>query len=280
MNLRNVGMFATAPVTPSIAKLPRLDQYLGPVKAGNLRAASKISNGMRSGFPSQEYIDFDSCKLILICVPDRMVHGTVQELCDANLQWKGKSVVLCDSRWDSADLIILEKLGAHTGSMSLIDGFDPKRFIMEGHPKAAIEVRRFLENCESKLIKIPAGKKALFSAGLGFAGSLAMPLMAASAECLRKAGLAPEVAAAVAERTLERTMRSFKKAGKQGWTGALASRDLESVRRQMAALGLENPILGAYFAETALMALKIFGEDAAWLEELQHTPKAKAASAT
>ena len=280
MNLRNVAMIAAAPVSPSIVKLPRLAEILGPVRAVSLRAASKISNGMQSGFPSDEFKDFENCKLILICVPDRKVHHAVQELADSGLQWPGKSVVLCDSRMDSADMVLLENLGGHTGSIAQIDGFEPMRFVMEGHPQAAIEVRRFMDRCQSKLVKIPAGKKALYSAGLGFAGSLAMPLMAASAECLKKAGLTPEMAAAVAEKTLERTIRTFKKAGKQGWMGALASRDLESVRRQMAALGLENPILGAYFAETALMALKIFGEDAGWLEDLQETPKSKRASAT
>jgi predicted mannosyl-3-phosphoglycerate phosphatase (HAD superfamily) len=68
-------------------------------------------------------------------------------------------------------------------------------------------------------------------------------------DCFRNAGLDPKQAAVIAERTLLHTLRAWQKACRQGWTGVLPQRDLESVRRQLAALEEENSILGAYFAE-------------------------------
>ncbi len=276
-----VGLFAAGPVSPALARLPGLHAQLGPVTAASLRVASRIANGLKAGRHAAPQ-NMGDASLFLVSGPESALPGLLELAQSTSLDWSKRAIVLFDSRLDSHDLAGFAQLGAEVASVDPLDGFADLRFCAEGDPLALRKVKRFLTACQGYLYVLEPGKKQVFSAGLTFTGTLATPLLAAAVDCFRKAGLDPKDAAVIAERTLLLMLRAWQKAGRQGWTGVLPQRDLEAVRRQLAALGEENSILGEYFSQTAYMALELFGHDAEWLRALEDetpAPATKAAGA-
>ncbi len=274
-----VGLFAAGPVSPALARLPGLHAQLGPVTAASLRVASRIANGLKAGYHAIPQ-NIGDAPLLLVSGPEAALPALLELALSSGLDWSNRALVLFDSQLDSHDLTAFAQLGAEVASLDPLDGFSDLRFCGEGDPLALRKVKRLLTACQSYLYVLEPGKKQVFSAGLAFTGTLATPLLAAAVDCFRKAGLGPKDAAVIAERALLVTLRAWQKAGRQGWSGVLPQRDLEAVRRQLAALGEENSILGEYFSQTAYMALDLFGHDAEWLRALEEeTPFTKAAGA-
>jgi len=273
-----VGLIAAGPVSPALARLPGLHAQLGPVTAASLRVASRIANGLKAGHHATPK-KMDEASLILVSGPEPALPALLELAHSAGLDWSKRAIVLFDSHLDSNDLAAFAHLGAEVASLDPLDGFADLRFCGEGNPLALRKLKRFLTGCQAYLYVLEPGKKQVFSAGLAFTGTLATPLLAAAVDCFRKAGLDPKDAAVIAERTLLQTIRAWQKAGRQGWTGVLPQRDLEAVRRQLAALGEENSILGEYFSQTAYMALELFGHDAEWLRALDDETPPRATKA-
>jgi hypothetical protein len=263
-----VGLVAAGPVSPALACLPDLHTQLGPVTAASLRVASRIANQLKAG-QAARISELQAASLLLVSGPEEAIPSLLALARGAEWEWKNKALVLLDTRLESKDLAEFAARGAAVGTLDLVDGFGEVRFCAEGDAAALRQLKRFLTAVGAPYFTVEQGKKQVFSAGLAFTGTLATPLLAAAVDCFRKAGLDPKQAATIAERTLLHTLRAWQKSGRQGWTGVLPQRDLESVRRQLAALKEENTILGAYFAETAYMALELFGHDADWLQALE-----------
>jgi predicted short-subunit dehydrogenase-like oxidoreductase (DUF2520 family) len=262
-----VGLIAAGPVSPALARLPDLHTQLGPVAAASLRVASRIANQLKAGQPAR-IEQMQSASLVLVSGPEGSISSLLDLARSAPWDWQSKALVLLDTRLEGRDVEDLAARGAAVATLDPIDGFGEVRFCVDGDAAALRQLKRFLGALRTPYFTVEQGKKQVFSAGLAFTGTLATPLLAAAVECFRNAGLDPKQAAAIAERTLLHTLRAWQKAGRQGWTGVLPQRDLESVRRQLAALAEENTILWAYFAETAHMALELFGHDADWLRAL------------
>jgi predicted short-subunit dehydrogenase-like oxidoreductase (DUF2520 family) len=253
------------------------------VAAASLRVASRIANQLKAGRPAR-LDEMEAASLLLISGPDSAIPSLLELARTAAVDWNKRALVLLDTRLDSQDLKDFAARGAEVATLDPVDGFGDIRFCAEGDPAALRKLKKFLAAARTPFFTVEQGKKQVFSAGLAFTGTLATPLLAAAVDCFRKAGLDPKEAAAIAERTLLHTIRAWQKSGRQGWTGVLPQRDLESVRRQLAALEEENTILSAYFAETAYMALELFGHDADWLRALEEDapetkPRASAAGA-
>ncbi|MFN9262932.1 MAG: DUF2520 domain-containing protein [Acidobacteriota bacterium] len=262
-----VGLIAAGPVSPALARLPDLHTQLGPVAAASLRVASRIANQLKAGQPAR-IEQMQSASLVLVSGPEGSISSLLDLVRSAPWDWQSKALVLLDTRLEGRDVEDLAARGAAVATLDPIDGFGEVRFCVDGDAAALRQLKRFLGALRTPYFTVEQGKKQVFSAGLAFTGTLATPLLAAAVECFRNAGLDPKQAAAIAERTLLHTLRAWQKAGRQGWTGVLPQRDLESVRRQLAALAEENTVLWAYFAETAHMALELFGHDADWLRAL------------
>src|ERR1700737_4659403 len=75
----------------------RLSDRLGAGKSPSFRLASRIANALRAGHPVRDYAEFDSCRLILVSVPDAMLPAVVREIAAANICWRNKSIVLCSA---------------------------------------------------------------------------------------------------------------------------------------------------------------------------------------
>ena len=269
MKIRSsVGLVGAGKISPGLAKLRGVSSILGPVKASSLRVASRIANQIKAGRPVSTWQEMSGCSLILFSIPDEEIPATICSAAAAPVDWHNKAVVLFGSGLESSDMSELASKGAAVGTLEKMEGFDANRFAVEGNRIAVREVRRFLKACGASALELAAGKKPLYSAGLAFAGTLFTPLVEAAVDCLRKSGFSSRDAVEFAEICFRRTLRAYVKAGKQGWQGPVAKRDIEAVRRLIAALGEDNPLLVSYFAQTARMALDVFGKDKQWLDEM------------
>jgi hypothetical protein len=71
---QSVGLIGTGSLTDSpLTRFRWLSERLGPVKSASYRVASRIANMLRAGHPVKDYVEFESCELILICVPEDTV---------------------------------------------------------------------------------------------------------------------------------------------------------------------------------------------------------------
>jgi hypothetical protein len=224
-----VGLIAAGPVSPALARLPDLHTQLGPVAAASVRVASRIANQLKAGQPTR-IEQLQSTSLLLVSGPESAIPALLNLARDAPWEWQNKTLVLLDTRLEGRDLQEFAGRGAAVATLDPIDGFGEVRFCVDGDAAALRQLKRFLGAVRAPYFTLEQGKKQVFSAGLAFTGTLATPLLAAAVDCFRNAGLDPKQAAALEE---------------------------------------ENSILGAYFAETAHMALELFGHDAAWLQALE-----------
>lgn len=261
-----------------LRRVPRLDVKLGPVRSTSFRLASRISNLLGAGYPVGHLNDFASCRVILVSMPESWLPSIVDELLEAPWDWKAKTVLLCNSESDSSVLDKLAFVGAATGSLTPVEGFDDRLFVAEGQSKAIRMARIFVGGPDVRVISMEPGRKALYSAGINFATGLALPLLAASVETLRACGIHHNEAQMIADRLFQRTLRSYMKAGRRAWEGPLLVQDQQAIRRQVQALFLTSPQLAGYFYENALQIAQLFKQDAKWLSELEEDAYPKAAS--
>jgi predicted short-subunit dehydrogenase-like oxidoreductase (DUF2520 family) len=212
---------------------------------------------------------FSKSSVILISMPERWIPSVVDRLLEETFDWKSKTVLICESGLDSHILTRLRFLGAATGSITPMDGFDEQMYVLEGDRKALRDARSLVESPGVRTIEMDAGSKALFSAGVSFATALALPLLTASVETLRACGIAQSDALTIADRLFQRTVRTYVRSGRKGWEGALPAQDVEATRRHLQALFQRNPILASYYYENALQVVRMFRKDAQWLSQLR-----------
>lgn len=262
-----LGLLAAGPMSSSLFRLPNLNAHLGPVASASLRVASRLANRLKAGaaVPPEGLAE---AELILITGPESGFPELLDLALHAGIDWHGRSVVLLDFRRDATDLGPLRALGASTGTLDYLDAFTESRFVADADDAARRRIQRFAAATASSVFYLESGRKQVFSAGSAFTGTLFTPLVAATVDCLKKAGLTSAESLLIAERNTLQTLRSWLKSGRKGWTGTIADHDMDAIRRQLQALSSESEVLSAYFANTAKLALLMFGEDATWLSSL------------
>ncbi len=252
------GLFGGGAVSTSfIVRLPGLARRLGPVSAVSYRLASRIVNAMRAGRAVKDPGGLAACRLILVCVPETTLAGAVAMLGAAQIDWTGKTVLLCESAATSRALESLRGRGAAAGSVAPIEG-SGQRFLVEGDTAAIRQARRLVAELGGKAVEFDTSRMALYDAGRTFATSLLTPLIAACVECLATAGRDNASAARIAEALLRKTLRAYLQSGRKSWNGPLAFGDEGEVRRQLAVLCENRPLLARYYRRAAVSALEYF----------------------
>ncbi len=250
-----VGLVAAGPIKQSlILGLPAVLDGLGPVKGLVARVSSRIANTMRAGRPVNCYQELDECPVVLVTVPDRLLPRIVEEMGTSGVAWQGKAVILCDSDLDSSALAPLSAQGAATASLSVLEAFQERRFVLEGDPPALLALKRLLVGAGVKVLRIHKGRKLLYLAGVSFVTSLVTPLLAGSADCFRKAGVGSVLSPAIAAKVMLKSLRAYRKAGKKGWIGPLAGGDERVFRAQLEAVHRADPTLAEFFERSAMVA--------------------------
>ena len=201
---------------------------------------------------------------LLVSVPDAQLAKTIAELAGAEIDWNGKSVVLCDTWIQSGELEALTKRGASAGSLNPVEGF-ARLFVVEGAGPAVRAVRRLVETQGSRVVEIRGGAKHLYSASLVLSGDLLVPTLWAALGTLRETGVSPNEAARMIEGFFLQSLRAFLKGGRKAWAGPLAAHNEAAIEEQIEALEKLNPELARFYRRQARAALELFGVDAEWV---------------
>ena len=179
-SFESVGLLAAGKVRDSFLRnIPLLAEKLGPVRSSSLRLASRICGILGAGRPADSFDAFEQCQLVLISMPEPWLPAAVDELLEAAVDWKSKTVLVCDAELESTAIQKLSFVGAATGSLAAVDGFDGSLYVAEGDRKAIRDARALVERPETRLVTIDTGHKAQYVAGLSFATSLVLPLVTA-----------------------------------------------------------------------------------------------------
>lgn len=208
--LIGAGKLSASPIT----RLRNLGTQLGPIKAPSLRVASRIANSLRAGHPVPDYLEFDECELILVSVPDEMLPSIVEELSSVLCSWREKAVVACSDTACCGQLADLANLGAATGTLAMIPGYEDRWFLVEGDRAVERHLRPILNNFRVSVIS-PFQKQRFLDA-LRSMGDQFLPCLKQVSEELRIAGIPGPEAAEIVERRVTRTMRSYFRSGKTG----------------------------------------------------------------
>ena len=263
-----IGILAAGPMSPAIFRIADLNVHLGPVASSSLRVASRLANRLKAGNAVHPEA-LQQAELILITGPEADFPELLKLAVSSGIDWHGRTAILLDFRRDASDLAPLRDLGASTGTLDPLDAFPDPRFVADADPAARRRLQRFATATKSSIFYLKPGRKQVFAAGAAFTGTLFTPLVAATVDCLKKAGLTPAEAILITERNILQTLRSWLKSGRKGWAGTVPDGDLDAFKRQIAALSGENDVLSEYFSTTARLALLLFGEDAGWLSALE-----------
>jgi hypothetical protein len=252
---QSVGLIATGSLTDSpLTRFWWLPERLGPVKSASYRVASRIANMLQAGHPVKDYAEFESCDLILVCVPEETVSQVVSEMVSAHISWRGKAVVLYSTWLDSGELHALSAIGAAVGSISPIPGFDDMRYLVEGDPIAIRQSKSLVESRDRSAVAIERSLKPFFLAALTCTGTLLFALLDVASESLHRARIPPPLRATLLERQLARTLRSFLKGGRRAYP---PPRELP---RQLRALSTANPELAHYLDQNCRLASRLMSK--------------------
>ncbi|MGB9605106.1 MAG: hypothetical protein ACPL88_04420, partial [Bryobacteraceae bacterium] len=136
-----IGLVAAGRLSRSlVTRLPGLPERLGPVLAPSSRLASRLVNLLRAGHPVERYEELEDVQMLLVAVPDEMTAQVANDLARSVSDWRGKVVVLCESRHDCTALQLLADRGAATASLTPIPGLND-RYLVEGDRRAVREAR-------------------------------------------------------------------------------------------------------------------------------------------
>jgi hypothetical protein len=191
---------------------------LGPVISSNYRVASRFVNTLRAGVPAEDYGLLDPCKLILVRVGEDEWYEVLEGLVQAQINWNGKSIILCDTDLDSSEWCELEQRGASVASLLYTEINDQSYYVMEGNPKAVADAQAILNLPRVRVIELARSRKSMFLA-CREAAAMIVPLAAAAEEELRRAGVKPDTAAWMVEHWFQDGLRAYKKAGRRAWNG-------------------------------------------------------------
>lgn len=251
----SVGLIGTGNLTDSpLTRFWWLSERLGPVKSASYRVASRIANMLRAGHPVKDYAEFNSCILILICVPEKTVPHIVSELLSAGISWKGKAVVLCSTWLDSGDLHALSERGAAVGSLSPIPGFDDERYLVEGDPLAIRQAKSLVEYRERRAIALDRNLKPFYLAALTCTETLAFALFRVALESLQQARISSAMSATLLERQITRTLRSLLKGGRRAYP------EPQQLHGQLHALQRAHPELAHYLEQSSRLASRLMSK--------------------
>ncbi len=235
------------------ARIPGLRSHLGPVLGLSLRNASRAVNQMRFGHAVDSLAALKSTDLLLLAIPEESIAPWIDRLLASPFPWNKCAIVLCSTREDSAMLTPLEASGAHTGSLSEMDGFSGQRYLFEGHNVALHRLRRLIEfSSDARIVEIKPRHRPVYEAGLSFAAGMTFPMIAAAVDTMRAAGLHPKVAEAAVENAVTSAIRAYLRAGRRGWSGPVARSDRNELRRQYKALFDVDEELAEMFLTIAL----------------------------
>lgn len=208
----------------------------------------------RAGHAVKEYAPLDSCRLILICVPEPTLADVLSDLSLSGINWPGKALVLCSMSLDSGQLGEFARRGASIGSMSPIPGFEDFCYLVEGDKLAILEIKRMVAHRKQRIIAIDRSLKPFYLAALTCTGNLLFALLVAASESLRHAGLPSPVSATILEKQFGKALRSYLKSGRN------LNHSSPGLLKELHVLSAADPALAHYIEQSCRLSSRLLNE--------------------
>jgi hypothetical protein len=213
--LRPLALVCAGPVSRSpLARLPHLRSNLGWVKSTSYRIASRAVNALGAGVPVSEIAEMAPATVWIVSVPAEELQVTLAGLYGAGLDWRGRVLLILDSKAGSEHGTAFHKSGAAVASFTPIDP-ECSRYMVEGDGDAIRVVRSLIGDSHKRLVvQIAKGSKARFLEGAE-ATSRVLPLIAEAIDRFQDVGISKQDAKAVTESLLTGAMRLYFRAGRR-----------------------------------------------------------------
>ncbi|MDQ6677526.1 MAG: DUF2520 domain-containing protein [Acidobacteriota bacterium] len=240
-----------------VGRIPALASRLGPVCSTSFRLAARISNALRAGTPERNFAALESVDLLLVCAPAPAFCSLVDSGFLTDIDWRNKTVLVCDSTILSGDIPLPRDCGAAVASLNPVPGL-PNCFATEGDHQAVRIARLLATALGGKAHHFPPERMLLYKAALSLTNSLFTPLIEGTVECLRQSGMPTREATRLAEALLKESLRAYRHSGRKSWSGPVASGDRGAVERQYLAIAADKPLLASYFRNAAEFAFDLY----------------------
>lgn len=214
--LRPVALLCAGPISRSpLTHLPNLRRNLACVKASSYRVASRAVNALGAGIPVVEFDQMKAAEIWMISVPRAELAACLSELQSANLEWRGRVLLILDSEVESCVAAWFRNQGAVVATFAPVDS-EETRYIAEGDSEAVRVLRRLIEDPRARrVIEIRKGAKKRYISGSQAATKAILPYIAHAVECFQSAGIGNLEAKAITEALLTGAMRSYFRAGRR-----------------------------------------------------------------
>ncbi|MCX6595331.1 MAG: hypothetical protein NTV70_03070 [Acidobacteria bacterium] len=200
-----VGLVCAGAVSQSwVTQLPGLGSWLGPVKALTAAASTRVVRSLRAGAATDNWQVMAECAGILIYA-ETGLEAIVRTMAECGSDWKGRAVVVCSNTVDSCVLAPLQALGAHCGTLGLIE---EGPYLVEGDPAAVRLIQGLIGAHRSRLVKLPREAKLPLLAELEASLEAALPPLTGAAAHLRAAGMSAADAQTLVLAAFQRAARA------------------------------------------------------------------------
>ncbi len=258
MNVQgSLGLVVEGNATSSLVlRLPSISEELGPVKAGALRVARRLSNFLRAGYAVSSYDALKPARLIFLRIPDASAPRIVDEICASELALKGVAFVLCESCLSAAVLGPLQARGALTASLTPVQTTRKRWFVVEGQLTAVRQVRKFLERNDARAFELRPGAKPLYFAAQLLATALPMQLFLTAQQALRAAGISGNHLYELLEEMSFEMFRTFSNGVRLTWPAARTGCSPETCAEYFHHLRQHHPHIAAALDEQLTLAVR------------------------
>ncbi len=274
-----VGLVISSPVNDwPIIRLRNLAERLGPVKARTYRQASRVVNFLRAGYPVHDWKEITRAPVVLVCTPEGDVGEVAAGLVSARRNWAREMAVIFGVSTPDGVLGELSASGAACCVAGMVDALE-NVFLVAGDSRAVREAMRLIEGGGARGLQIRSNSQPLAEAAVSSVSWLLMPLLEASAKGWQQAGLTRRHARQLAEAVIDRSLRSYLKAGRRAWKPPASAEERRGFLRAVEAVSKCEPELGRFLIESAGACLRWMSQETNWLNQAALRAKGSAAGA-
>jgi len=247
--------------------LPLLAAHIGPVLAATPGLATRFCRTLKAGHPSRSPEELCHSRVFVIHAPGVDLAtplGLLEQCCS---RWHGRVILLFDEEHDSSKLAPWAERGASVGSFCLLPGPGAPTVAVEGSRLAVQTVRRLCRGSRLSLLRLgdkPRAKPHLLAA-LTAVDALFPPLVEATVESLRHAGIPRAQAFRLVFPWLEQRMNDYERAGRRTWSSTTRSERRAHILNVLASVRAADPALAEYLAASLRNGLHLMGEESQWL---------------
>jgi predicted short-subunit dehydrogenase-like oxidoreductase (DUF2520 family) len=191
-----------------------------------------------------------SCELLLLTVPDDMLHNVVSMLAASGAIREGQHVAHTSGRHGLSVLQPAADLGAHVVALHPAMTFtgtelDLSRLpgcsfgVTADQPAAVALVQTIVADLGGRLVWVPEDKRTLYHAGLAHGANHLVTLVSQAMGLLRESGATDP--AATLRPLLTAALDNALNMGDDALTGPIVRGDVETVRAHLAAIGATQP---------------------------------------